>query len=176
MEIMRQAWWEQGVILDRRTLVFIDRDATLRIGSGSIIGPYTILHLQNDPLNSDPDVCQLVIGQRTAINEFCNIRASGGSITIGDNCLLAQFVSIIASNHETSCGTPMRDQPWDESKRNVVIGNDVWIGANVVVLPGTSVGNGSILAAGAVVTQDIPESAIAAGVPARVIGKRGQSH
>lgn len=164
----RQTWWAQGVSISPQAIIKSSDHCRLEIGQGSIIGPYTILDLSNDPNSAAPAVSVLKIGRRTAINEFNNIRVAGGEITIGDNCLISQFVSIIASNHSIARGLPMRDQPWDTTRNKVQIGDDVWIGAQAVVLPGVTVGTGSIIAAGAVVTSDIAEYAIAAGVPAQV--------
>jgi acetyltransferase-like isoleucine patch superfamily enzyme len=65
----------------------------------------------------------------------------------------------------------MKDQPTYVAK--VIIEDDVWIGANATILPGVRVGKGSVIGAGSVVTNDIPEYSIAVGIPARVISKRG---
>lgn len=67
--------------------------------------------------------------------------------------------------------TPMRLQGDDES-RPITVGNDVWIGRRAMVMPGVSIGNGSIVAAGAVVTRDVPEFSVVAGVPAKVVKMR----
>jgi len=81
-------------------------------------------------------------------------------------------VKIITRNHIFRDKTvPIRIQ--GETELPVVIGNDVWIGANVVILPGVTVGNGAIIAAGAVVNKNIPEFTIVGGVPAKGIGMRG---
>ena len=114
----------------------------------------------------------MIVGKRVAINEFNNIRVGGGEIYIGDNCLVSQFVSIIGSNHAISLNVPIRDQPWDMARRTVMIDDDVWIGAHATVLPGVRIGSGAVIAAGAVVTTDIPANAIVGGVPAKVIGYR----
>lgn len=169
---VRQAWMRKGVTIDPTVNLYQDKAASLILGEQTTIAPYTLIHLQMDPNTSIPMECKLTIGRHTAINEFCNLRASGGSITIGDNCLIAQFVSIIASNHGQDRDKPIRVQPWDTTKHSVTIGDDVWIGAHAVVLPGVTIGRGSIIGAGSVVTVDIPEFCIAAGVPARVIGER----
>lgn len=66
-------------------------------------------------------------------------------------------------------GQYIRDQPMDLSKNHVRIGDDVWIGANAVILPGAVIGTGAVIGAGPVVTSHISEYAIAVGVPARVI-------
>ena len=70
---------------------------------------------------------------------------------------------------------PMCEQGYQDEKP-IIIGDDVWIGGHVIVLPGVHVGNGAILAAGAVVTKDVPEYAIVGGNPARVIKYRNGEH
>lgn len=70
-------------------------------------------------------------------------------------------------------GRSFREQPRRE--RDVVIGNDVWLGARVVVTAGVTIGDGCIVGAGAVVTKDLPANCIAAGVPARVIAQRPEA-
>ena len=81
-------------------------------------------------------------------------------------------MSIIAANHETKADTPIIMQPWSEKNNFVEIGNDVWLGCGVVVLPGVKIGNGAIVAAGAVVTADVQDYDIVVGVPAKFIKKR----
>ena len=137
-----------------------------------MIGAYTILDLQCDPKSSSPEPSILRIGRCTAVNEFNNIRAAGGEIVIVNDCLVSQYVSIIASNHSFARNIPIREQPWDTARNRVYIGDDVWVGAHAVILPGVTIGTGSVIAAGAVVTSDIPEYAIAAGIPAQVKGFR----
>jgi maltose O-acetyltransferase len=87
------------------------------------------------------------------------------------------MVSIIGTNHLVDeLAVPVRMAAWDRSRREVCIGNDVWIGAGATVLPGVRIGDGGVIGAGAVVTTDVPASAIVAGVPARVLRyRRGQS-
>ncbi len=169
----RLAWQRHGVEISPLALVRLAPDSVLEIAQGSVVGPYTILDLLNDPVSADPLPSKLVIGERVAINEFNNIRSGGSEIRIGDNCLISQFVSIIGSNHCRAAGISVRDQGWDMRKRGVRIGNDVWIGAHAVVLPGVRIGNGAVIGAGAVVTSDVPDNAIVGGVPARILGVRG---
>lgn len=163
-----QGWWRQGVSIAPSATIRIGAGARLEIGVGSTIGPYAILDLQNDPHAVAPSPPTVKIGRHTAINEFSNIRAAGGEIVIGDYCIIAQFVSIIASNHSTARGQNILDQPGDTTRTKIQIGDDVWIGTHAVILPGVIIGTGSVIAAGAVVTSSIPEYAIAAGIPARI--------
>ncbi len=167
-----QTWWSKGVSIAPTAIIRLGRYSRLEIGPGSLIGDYSLIDLQNDPLAKTACASVLRIGQRTAINEFNNIRASGGEIVIGDNCLISQFVSIIAANHSIARGIAIRDQPVDTTRNRIMIQDDVWIGTHAVILPGVTIGTGSIIAAGAVVTENIPECVIAAGVPAKPIKAR----
>ena len=117
-------------------------------------------------------------GERITIGKGCHLgeRASlwagdsTGEIILGDHVSIAPGVFITASDYEFTKGIPFREQPKNE--RKVTIGNDVWLGANVVVTAGVTIGDGCIVGAGAVVTKDLPADAIAGGVPAKVIGER----
>ena len=111
------------------------------------------------------------IGDHSFINHLCSVWASpGGPITIGNNVLLGPCASIISSNHGIARGELIRNQPGRDAP--IRIGDDVWLGANVVVTAGVSIGEGAVVGAGAVVTTDLPPMSICAGVPARVIGYR----
>ena len=121
----------------------------------------------------------LSIGHNVYIGKHVNIEAN---CAIGNYCLLANYVSIIGRHdHDFSAvGYPVRFSPWIGSQINpsqyinesAVIEDDVWLGYGVIVLTGLTIGRGSIIAAGSVVTNDIPPYSIAAGVPAKVIKKR----
>lgn len=93
-------------------------------------------------------------------------------VTIGENVMMGQDCIIYTTNHEhSSIEIPMCQQGMTE-RRPVTIGNDVWIGARVIILPGVKIGNGSIIGAGAVVTKDVPDYVIFAGNPAKVVKSR----
>jgi acetyltransferase-like isoleucine patch superfamily enzyme len=115
---------------------------------------------------------RIQIGAGSHIGEFSVVWAgdSIGRVVLGEKCLLAPHVTITASNYGVDQGEFVMDQP--KIERDIVIGDDVWLGANVVVLAGVSIGDGAVVAAGAVVTKDLPAQCIAAGVPAKVIGMR----
>lgn len=98
-----------------------------------------------------------------------------GSCTIGHHVMMGTDVVILTRNHSFSrTDIPMMEQGFEE-ERPVVIGDDVWIGDRVIILPGVTVGNGSILAAGAVVTHDVPAYAIVGGAPAQIIKMRNNA-
>jgi acetyltransferase-like isoleucine patch superfamily enzyme len=115
---------------------------------------------------------RIEMGHDCHIGERCHLWAgdSTGRIILGNYVSLAPDVFITASDYKFEAGKPFRQQPKNE--RDIRIGNDVWLGAQVVVTAGVTIGDGCIVGAGAVVTKDLPPGSIAAGVPARVIGKR----
>jgi len=106
---------------------------------------------------------KLVLGNKVDIGEFTVIRANGG-VTIGDRVLIAAGAVITSREH--SIDLPRWSVTQDAA---VTIADDVWIGAGAIVLPGVSIGQGSVVAAGAVVTGDVAAFTVVAGVPAREI-------
>lgn len=95
-----------------------------------------------------------------------------GSITIGDNVMMGEGCIILHHNHRFDrLDIPMCQQGFYEEKP-VRIGNDVWIGIRVTILPGVKVGSHCIIGAGAVVTKDVPDYAIVGGNPARILRMR----
>lgn len=91
-----------------------------------------------------------------------------GPVTIGSHVNLAQGITVTALNHNFEDPNKRIDEQ-GISTTPVTIEDDVWIGANAVVLPGVTIGNHSVVAAGAVVTKDVPPHSLVAGVPAKVI-------
>lgn len=110
------------------------------------------------------------IGQDTFIGSSVCI-AGPGSIKIGKHCLIAAHTGIYANNHNfTDTIKPIKYQ--GISHQGIVIEDDCWLGHGVKVLDGVTIGRGSVIGAGAVVTKDIPPFSIAVGVPAKVIKSR----
>ena len=133
------------------------------------VGAYNIIVVKNyNPIEKKSG---LYVGEETYIGEQNNIRASGGKIIIGKKCLISQQVSLIAANHETSRDQYIKDQPW-ESKGDIIIDDDVWIGCGVQVMPGVHIGKGAVIAAGSVVTKSVEDYQIVGGVPAKKIKER----
>ncbi len=167
--LMVAEWRSRAVGISPYAMLQLDRGSILSIGPGSTVGPFTLINLVRDPLATCGSRSELRIGARTAVNEFNNIRAGSSVVTIGSHCLISQFVSIIGINHTIDGLTvPIRDAPWDTAVTGVAIGDDVWIGSGAILLPGSRVGDGAVIAAGAVVTGEVPARAIVAGVPAAV--------
>lgn len=135
----------------------------MRVGSNSMISSSArFFHGEN-----------VEIGARTNINRRCMLWAGKYSkITIGNDCLTGPGVKVIASMYDVKGVDLIRSYP--QFEKDVIIGNDVWLGANVVVLPGVQIGDGVIVAAGAVVTKNIKDYSVVAGVPAKIIKSRLQ--
>ena len=112
------------------------------------------------------------IGARTWLGQYNNLRAGGGDILIGADCLISQFCTLVASNHGMDRTQPLKAQPPESHRTGVVLGNDVWLGAGVIITPGVTVATGAVIGANAVVTRNVPEYEIWAGIPAKKIGQR----
>ncbi len=112
----------------------------------------------------------LEIGERTIFGHHCTL-AARESIVIGPDCLIAEMVSIRDHDHRFDrVDVPVREQGYIAAP--VIIGRNVWLAAKVTVTRGVRIGNNVIVGANAVVTKNIPDNAIAVGVPARVIRLR----
>ena len=109
------------------------------------------------------------IGNRNFIGNGCEFNIQTG-IVIGDDCLIASGCRFIDHDHSIIPGKLIREQSC--SSKSIIIENNVWLGANAIILKGVSIGQGSVIAAGAVVNKPIPSNEIWAGVPAKKIGTR----
>lgn len=111
------------------------------------------------------------IGAGSHIQPNCQFTAFLGSIRIGRGVQVAPACAFYPYEHGIAAGEPIAQQPL-HSRGDIVIGDGAWLGYGVIVLEGVTIGPGAVVGAGAVVTRDVPEGAIAAGVPARVRGYR----
>ena len=114
------------------------------------------------------------MGRNHHINTGCTFDGRGGMV-IGDNVLFGPNVVVVSSQHrwDLSATLPIIEQ--GHRKAKIEIGNDCWIGANAVVTPGVSLGEGTVVGAGSVVTSSTEPYSIVAGAPARKIGTRDHS-
>ena len=110
------------------------------------------------------------IGARTFLNYDC-LMLDEAAITIGSACQIAPRVQFLAATHPIDAEP--RRTGW-ESGEPIALGDNVWLGGGVVVCPGVTIGDDTVVGAGAVVTRDLPPGVVAAGVPARVIREIGE--
>jgi acetyltransferase-like isoleucine patch superfamily enzyme len=114
---------------------------------------------------------ELIIGPGSAIHPRCQVNAYYSSILIGGGVMIAPNCALYSYDHGVLPGEPISQQPL-QTKGNISIGDGAWLGVGVIVLSGVRIGTGAVIGAGSVVTQDIPDDAIAVGSPARVIRMR----
>lgn len=112
------------------------------------------------------------IAKNTAFNMNVHINADvGGNIKIGESCLIGPNVVMRTAGHRyNNPNIAIKKQGHDIG--DIILGNDVWVGSNAIILGGVKIGDGAVIGAGAVVTKDIPYMAVAVGVPAKVIKYR----
>lgn len=112
---------------------------------------------------------ELSIGDYSGVGVNCLV---SGRTYIGDHVMMGPDCIMYSYSHAHDCLDIPMDQQGFEEETPIHIGNDVWIGARVIILPGVTVGNHVIIGAGAVVTKDVPDYSIVGGVPAKVIRMR----
>jgi acetyltransferase-like isoleucine patch superfamily enzyme len=157
----RSATIERGVVLDGYA-----RNG-IRIGARTRLGPFTAISCTSHLSFFGEGFS---IGEDSGIGEYSFIGAAGG-VTIGDNVIMGQFISFHSQEHEfPDTDTPIRQQ--GTSQRGITIGDNCWIGARVTFLDGSQLGDGCVVAAGAVVRGEIPPFSVIAGIPARIVGSR----
>jgi acetyltransferase-like isoleucine patch superfamily enzyme len=139
----------------------IGRDATLRLGRWSLIGHGTKIRVHEGEAS---------IGAKTVLGQECTISAFQ-HVSIGRECIVADRVMLIDFDHGVvEVERPIRLQ--GIYKRDVHVGNNVWIGYGACILRGVTIGDNAIVGTNAVVTADVPPNAVVGGVPARVIRMR----
>jgi acetyltransferase-like isoleucine patch superfamily enzyme len=156
-----------GLNLMRSSLINALSYEGVEIGDNFTLGKYAIIECTGVLRNVGNS---LKIGNNVGINHYCFIGVRG-DIEIGDNVIFGPRVNVFSENHNYSeIDIPIKHQ--GVTKGKTIIGNDVWIGANVSIMSGVKIGDGCVIAAGAVVTKDAPPYSIVGGVPAKIIKNR----
>jgi len=168
LHILNEKWNRlRGVNIGKN--VIIDFSARLlRFPKGIFIGNDVIIKAGSHvcPCRSESSV---EIGDRTTIGFYTMIYASS-QVVIGSDCMIAPFVYIVDSDHGIARRELMNRQA--NTPQPIRIGSDVWIGAHSIILKNVNIGDGAVIAAGAVVKDDVPSFSIVGGIPAKVIGER----
>ncbi len=136
-----------------------------RVGEGVNISPtVSIANGQN-----------VELGARTSVGAHSSLWAGpeNARVVLGEDVLIAPNVMLTATNYRFDDGGPVNDQAMDEA--DIIVGNDVWLGAGSIIMAGVSIGEGAIIGAGTVVRQDVPRYAIVAGNPAKIVGQRREA-
>jgi acetyltransferase-like isoleucine patch superfamily enzyme len=142
-----------------------DLDA-IQLGAHVSVGPFVeIVVRKTSPRSSVPG--RLSLGEGVFIGAGVNLRAAGGEVTIGSHTALAQHTVVVAANHHVRQGLRYLQATWEEARTGVAVGNNVWVSANCVLLPGCRIGDNAVIAAGSVVRGTVPPGEIWGGVPAR---------
>lgn len=153
-------WLRFGCFISPRAEV--ELNPHVRIGRRTEIGSFTKIKAFDGPLD---------IGQYVSIGTGCTIGSGQAGMRIGDDCLISPNVTIMASNYRYDrVDAPIRTQ--GSTSRGVTIANNVWLGAGVMVLDGSNIGAGAIVAPNSVVSGRVPPNTIARGDPAKVIFER----
>lgn len=111
----------------------------------------------------------IIIGDNSGIGVKCVVR---GPLEMGKDIMMGPEVQIMTGRHNTERTDISMNQQGFLPVQKVIIGDDVWIGTRAIIMPGVTIGKGAIIGASAVVTKDVPEYAVVAGVPAKVIKYR----
>jgi acetyltransferase-like isoleucine patch superfamily enzyme len=150
------------VVIKHNAEFWLTDNAVLEIGDNCTIQNFAFFQLTKP----NPRV---IVGDNSVIGRHCMITAKN-LIRLGSNVLMGAYVQVIDHNHGIVAGRTIREQPAEIGE--VIIGNDVWIGAGAKILANVHIGDGAVIGTNAVVTKDIPANAVAVGVPAQVIRYR----
>ncbi|MBN1687609.1 MAG: acyltransferase [Candidatus Omnitrophica bacterium] len=174
--ILRRLFWKTVISLDGghigKNFCCYSGVALAQTTKGSIFIGDDCRILRNATLNTIENG-KITIGDHAYIGES-NIIAAYHKVTIGNYVVMGPHNVIIDLTHVTDRrDIPIRLQPWNG--KPIIIEDDVWIASRCVILPGVKVGRGAVIGAGSVVTKDVPEYAIVAGIPAKIIKWRKDS-
>ncbi len=148
----------EGCFISPEAAIFGEPGRPVRVGRGCAIAAHAFLH------------GPVTLGDGVSLNAKVQLDGGAKGIVIGAGTRVASGAALYAFDHGLSPERAVREQP--VVSKGIAVGKDVWIGANAGVTDGVRVGDHAVVAMGAVVTRDVPDWAIVAGVPARVIGDR----
>lgn len=179
------------LLVDEDVEIECDRSSSIEVGDGSHLQKRVSLRAIRGGLTQPPG--HVVIGEGSTVKHDAMIFAKSSTIRLGRRCGVGRYTEISSQHCDVDIGDDVRiaghvwigtsNHAFDALDRPIAqqgayhlpvrIEDDVWIGEKATILPGVTVGRGSIVAAGAVVTRDLPPFSVAGGVPAKVIKRRG---
>jgi acetyltransferase-like isoleucine patch superfamily enzyme len=155
-----------NVFIDDRVVIF-QREAGDSVELGDRV------YVFRDTIIETGEGGRLTVGAGSSIHPRCSLHGNVASIRIGSGVLVGPNCAIYSYDHGIEPAQSIRAQPLT-TKGDVEIGDESWLGVGAIVLSGVRIGRGAVIGAGSVVTQDIPEYAIAGGSPAKVLKMRGE--
>ncbi len=150
---------KKAMICQLGRIKVIKQNAEIEIGDRTILWPNIKLSCCGKP----PIMARLKIGKRCSIGDRTEIHC-GNAVTIGDDVIIAWDCNILDRDYHSADGSTEQIEP-------VFIGNRVWIGCHSIILKGVTIGQDSVVAAGSVVTKNVPEKTLVAGNPAKIVKK-----
>ncbi len=163
----KHIFMQTGVSIGKFVTIDGLSESGVHLGRNVNIGPYTIIQGTGIMTRLGKG---LTIGDHSGVGAF-SFFGCGGGVTIGSHVIMGQYVSFHAENHHYDrLDLPIKQQ--GVNRKGIRIGDNCWVGAKVTFLDGAVVGNGCVIAAGAVVKGEIPDNVVIAGVPAKIIKKR----
>ncbi|MBD0290447.1 MAG: acyltransferase [Thermoleophilia bacterium] len=155
-----------NVFIGDRVVIFMDREG----------GPVELgdrVHLNSDVYVQTGNGGRVLVGRDTHVQIRCYLAAYNADIVLGAGVHVAAGCAFFTYDHSADPASPIATQPLT-SKGPITVGDDAWLGYGTIVLSGVRIGRGAVVGAGAVVTRDVPDGAIAVGVPAKVVRMRGE--
>jgi acetyltransferase-like isoleucine patch superfamily enzyme len=158
IDILGQAIIPHSTIAEPLAVIFVGLEGKLELGERNTLYPHVSLRIDKGWMRS---------GEEVSFGPGVSIYEPRAGLEIGSHCMIAAGVAICGTSHTTArTDVPMRHQ--EAIAQKIVIEDDVWVGMRAVILPGVTIGRGSIVGAGSIVTRDIPPFSVAWGNPCSV--------
>ena len=154
----------KNITIEKYTTIDGYASNKIKFGNGTKIGAYSLITCTSHMSKYGKGI---TIGTNSAIGQFSEFGAAGG-IEIGNDVIMGSYISFHSENHNFNDKTKLfREQ--GVTNKGIKLGNNIWVGAKVTFLDGSTVGNNCVIAAGAVVNGVFPDNVVIGGVPAKIL-------